>query len=249
MRAPWRSRVKMSLQVWKIDSMRWRIGARCGPRPGSSLRRGRAIVASRLASSASNSLPRKFLSPIRISIWPGWRSQRATICRQTSFSSTFGEVSASARGVPSKANRACSRKPQKKRRMAGAVAVVGGVGERVGEARAAATLDRLKRAGALDRRGVDEQQLVVEAGAVARELADQALDHPGQSQPALVKRGPLRQLREQVRQTLARRPRGTWDRTGSPSSPARSQSVMTSASEILLLAFPARLGRRSSTVQ
>src|SRR5512135_2617482 len=33
-RAPWRSRVRMSLQVWKIDSIRWRIGARCGPRPG-----------------------------------------------------------------------------------------------------------------------------------------------------------------------------------------------------------------------
>src|ERR1017187_1895208 len=32
-RAPCRSRVKMSLQVWKIDSMRWRIGARWGPCP------------------------------------------------------------------------------------------------------------------------------------------------------------------------------------------------------------------------
>src|ERR1039457_6906525 len=88
--------------------------------------------------------------------------------------------------------------------MAGTVAVVGGVGERVRGARAAATLNRLKRADTLDRRRVDEQQRVVEAGAVARELADQALDHPGQAQPALVKRGPLRQLREQVRQTSGR---------------------------------------------
>ncbi len=33
------------MQVQKIDSMRWRIGARCGPCPGSSLRRGRMMVA------------------------------------------------------------------------------------------------------------------------------------------------------------------------------------------------------------
>ena len=51
----------MSLQVWKIDSIRWRIGARCGPRPFSSLRRGRMIVASSAASSVSKSLPRKLL--------------------------------------------------------------------------------------------------------------------------------------------------------------------------------------------
>ena len=31
-RAPWRSRPRMSLAVQKIDSIRWRIGARCGPR-------------------------------------------------------------------------------------------------------------------------------------------------------------------------------------------------------------------------
>jgi hypothetical protein len=46
------------------------------------------------------------LSPIRIGIWPGWRSQRAVICRRTAFSSIFGLVSAKARGVPSIANRA-----------------------------------------------------------------------------------------------------------------------------------------------
>lgn len=33
MRAPWRSRVRRSLQVWKIDSIRCRIGARCGVLP------------------------------------------------------------------------------------------------------------------------------------------------------------------------------------------------------------------------
>ncbi len=34
----------MSLAVQKIDSIRWRIGARCGPWPGSSVRWGRKNV-------------------------------------------------------------------------------------------------------------------------------------------------------------------------------------------------------------
>jgi hypothetical protein len=105
----------MSLQVQKIDSIRWRIDARCGPCPGSSLRRGRMTKASSVRNSASKSLPRKFLSPMRTSACPGWRSQRATMLRQTIFSSIFGEVSASARGVPSEANRACKRNPKKYR--------------------------------------------------------------------------------------------------------------------------------------
>jgi hypothetical protein len=37
------------------------------------------------ARSTSKCLPRKFLSPIRISICAGWRSQRATIWRHTCF--------------------------------------------------------------------------------------------------------------------------------------------------------------------
>ena len=77
----------------------------------SSLRWGRMILASSVARSASNSLPRKFLSPIRVRNWPGARRQRATSCRQTSFSSTFAEVSAIARGVPSIANSVWSLNP------------------------------------------------------------------------------------------------------------------------------------------
>ena len=42
-------------------------------------------------------------------VQPRW--QRATISKQTCFSSTFGEVSASALGVPSIANRVCNLKP------------------------------------------------------------------------------------------------------------------------------------------
>ena len=101
-------------EVQKIDSMRWRIGARCGPRPGSSLRagpddRGRRAgdgggeVAAGVALVADDDQPAGCA-----------RSARA-VSRQTSRSSRLGEVSASARGVPSSANSACSRKPQKKR--------------------------------------------------------------------------------------------------------------------------------------
>src|SRR5215217_6688011 len=53
--APWRSRVRRSLKVQKIDSMRCRIGARCGPGPGSSLRRGRTMIASRSSIWAAKS--------------------------------------------------------------------------------------------------------------------------------------------------------------------------------------------------
>src|SRR4051794_39101044 len=53
--APWRSRVRRSLKVQKMLSMRWRMGARCGPGPGSFLRRGRTISAWRACISAANS--------------------------------------------------------------------------------------------------------------------------------------------------------------------------------------------------
>src|ERR1700737_471606 len=46
-----------SLQVEKIDSIRWRIGARCRPWPGSSLRLGRTIVASSRATFWAKSRP------------------------------------------------------------------------------------------------------------------------------------------------------------------------------------------------
>jgi hypothetical protein len=56
-RAPWRSRVRMSLQVQKMLSMRWRIGARCGRGPGSSLRRGLRMVAFRSLTWLANLVP------------------------------------------------------------------------------------------------------------------------------------------------------------------------------------------------
>src|SRR5579863_433645 len=84
--------------------------------------------------------------------------------------------------------------------VAGAVAVVSGVRERVGEARDTATLDRLAGASALDRRRVDQQQIVEEPGALAREMRDQRLDLRREAQPALVERVTRWQHREQVRE-------------------------------------------------
>ena len=53
-------------------------------------------------------------------------------------SSSFGEVSASARGAPSRAEQGVRAQPEHVAAVAGAVAVVGGTGERFGEAGAAA---------------------------------------------------------------------------------------------------------------
>src|SRR5579862_21429 len=75
--------------------------------------------------------------------------------------------------------------------VAGAVAVVGGVGE-------LAAPRRFDRAGALDRGRVDQQQVVVETGTVASEHANQRFDRVGEPLAPLVVAGPLRQDREQV---------------------------------------------------
>src|ERR1035441_156761 len=90
--------------------------------------------------------------------------------------------------------------------VAGAIPVVSGVGERVGETGGTTALDGLAAASTLHRRGVDQQKIVIEPGAVARELADQRFDRPGQAQPALMKRGPLGQGREQVAKLAASSP-------------------------------------------
>jgi hypothetical protein len=58
--------------------------------------------------------------------------------------------------------------------VAGAVAVVGGVCQR-------ASTHRLDRAPALDRGAVDDRQIVIETGAVTRELHDQRLDRVRQT--------------------------------------------------------------------
>src|SRR5215207_3721452 len=57
LRAPWRSSVSRSLQVQKTDSIRCRIGARCGPVCGSVWRGGRATIAPRASTASANSRP------------------------------------------------------------------------------------------------------------------------------------------------------------------------------------------------
>jgi hypothetical protein len=132
--------------------------------------------------------------------------------------------------------------------VAGAIPVVGGVGQRVIEARGAAALYRLTRTRALDRGGVDQQQIVEEPWAVACEVRDQRLDLAADAQPALVERLTCGEVREQVR----RRCRATAKNRSSDGSPmiawARHR-VMSSASVIRRRAFPARLGRKSSVMQ
>src|SRR5574338_453688 len=80
-----------------------------------------------------------------------------------------------------------------------AVAVVGGVSE-------LAAAGRLDAAGALHGRGVDQHQIVVEAGAVAREDLGQPLDRVAEGLAPLQIAAPVWQRREQVRELVAGHP-------------------------------------------
>lgn len=86
--------------------------------------------------------------------------------------------------------------------MAGAVPVVSGAGERVIEAGVTTPLDRLQRAGALDRGAVNQEQVALEAWAVTGEVPDQRFDLLGASEPALMESVPGRQHGEQVPEAL-----------------------------------------------
>src|SRR6059058_694339 len=81
-------------------------------------------------------------------------------------------------------------------RVGRAPAVVGGIGER-------RALDRLAAAGTVDRGRIDQQQIVLVAGAVAGEDADQPLDRVGEPAAAFEVPGLRGKLREQVRKPLA----------------------------------------------
>src|SRR6188474_1449437 len=87
-------------------------------------------------------------------------------------------------------------KAPKEARMRAAPAVVGGISE----GRAPCRLDR---AGALQGRGVDEQQVVMEAGGFGGEDADEPLDRLCQARSALVEARLLRQLWEELAKALA----------------------------------------------
>ena len=72
---------------------------------------------------------------------------------------------------------------------------------------------------------------------------------PDSLQPAFVKRIAGRQAREQVPQPLVGDRHEPLGSDGIPMIACAIQSVTISASVILLLAFPARLGRKSSARQ
>ena len=104
----------MSLQVQKMLSMRWRIGARCGPSAGLVFAAGSDDRGVQVAD-----LVGELAAGVALIADQGHSRRgggtRARSFRATSRSSRLGEARASALGVPSGAKIACSRKPQKKR--------------------------------------------------------------------------------------------------------------------------------------
>jgi hypothetical protein len=174
----------MSLQVQKIDSTRWRIGARCRPCDrGLQLADRLREVPPGVALVTDEDLP---TDPV------GSFEQLQPDLALVALGRGEGEGTRSAVG----GEEAVQSKAPEEARMRGAVAVVGGVGW-------LRSPRRLDRAGALHRRRVDQQQVVLVAGALGGEDADQPLDRLAQASPALVEAGLLGQLGEEVTQPPA----------------------------------------------
>ena len=144
--------------------------------------------------------------------------------RDLAFSALGGPQRRGARGAVQRGEQMQPHSVEEPR-MRGAVAVAGGVPDRVGQGAVAGAFDRLARAGGLDRGGVQDQHVVVVAGALGSEHADQPLDARFQAGSALVERVLGRDLREQMRQAAALRRRGTAGRSrGSRAEPARPRA-------------------------
>src|SRR5215204_541773 len=105
-----------------------------------------------------------------------------------------GEGESSGRAVGGKET--MQSKAPKEARVRGAAPVVGDISQ----CRAPCCLNR---AGALDRSRVDEQEVVIEAGALAGKDADEPLDRLGQAGSSLVEAGLLGQLGKEVVQALS----------------------------------------------
>ncbi len=84
---------------------------------------------------------------------------------------------------------------------------------------------------------------------MARELADQRFDRSGQAQPALMKRGPLRQAREQVAKLAASSPQEPFIARHTHDRLDYAERDELRVREILRRAFPGLAGRKSSAVQ
>jgi len=191
-RAPWRSRVKRSLSVQKMLSIRWRIGARCGPLPGSSLRRGDD------GRVAGEHLGVELAAGVALVADHDQRPSARAAVNEIQADVAFVDLRA---GERDRAGRAVEREepvqpePPEVAAVAAAVPVVGGIGELAGA-------DGFHRAGALHWSGVHDQQVVIKAGAHPGELADQGLDDLCQPLSALPIARPFGTLREQVGEAL-----------------------------------------------
>ncbi len=183
----------MSLQVQKMLSMRWRIGARCGPWPGSSRRRGLTIVASSSLTAIANARPgvalvaEQRLAALAVAA----RQQRE---RDVALVDLRRRELKRARGAVGREHRMQPKTPEIAA-VAGAPAVIGGIAQ----LRAPDGLAALR---ARNRGAVDQQQIVLRAGALAGEDPQQPFQRV--SQPAATLEVPrlLGQLRKQMPELL-----------------------------------------------
>jgi hypothetical protein len=193
-RAPWRSRVRRSLQVQKIDSIRWadrrevRFGCAFVFAAGSEdrgvelgdlggeLAAGVALVAEQDFAAVTAAAVQQYQGDVAFVGLGGCELQ----C-------SWGAVGRDDRVQPKSPEVAGMRR---------APAVVGGVAQR-------GAFDGLAAAGALLRSGVDERQIVIEPGALTRENRHQPLQCVRQAATTFEVPRLLGQHGEQMRQPLA----------------------------------------------
>ena len=216
-RAPWRSRVSRSLQVQKIDSIRWRIGARCGLVAGLVFAAGRTMVAPSSATCVGE-------LAAGVALVADDRSRRRCGCQRAAVASAtsrswrsaptqrdragraVGRADAGAGACPRSSGGGCASSRSRRRRPAG-------------ERRAG-----LERAAALDRGRVDQHQSSWQPGLCA---ANTPISH------SIVSASRARRLCSPAgwaaagtgaRAGACAATAGTAGRSGSPSSPGRRRA-------------------------
>jgi hypothetical protein len=192
-RAPWRSRVRVPLQLQKMLSMRWRIGARCGAAAGFVLAAGpedRGVhVADGLGERPAGVALVAGQSLSALAAGAGQQLQRDVPL--VAFGGGNRDRPGCAVGREDRVQPETPEKPG----MVAAVAVVRGI-------RQLRALDGLAASGALHRCAVNEQQIVVEPGALAGEHAHQPLERVREATAALEVAGLAWDAREQVAKVL-----------------------------------------------